>query len=66
MDNIKVFALLHSQKTGSFYEFFSTMLISQPSLLFNQEFMKVIRSYYTELVVGVVNIGSLCFINKVV
>jgi len=53
MDNIKVFALLHTQKTGSFYEIFSTMLKSQLSSLFHQKLMKVFRSYHLKLVVGI-------------
>lgn len=53
MDNIKVFALLHPQKTGSFYEIFSTMLKSQPSSLLHQKRMKVFRSYYLKVMVGI-------------
>lgn len=53
MDNIKVFALLHPQKATGFYKIFSTMLKSQLSLLFYHKPMKVFRSYYLELVIGI-------------
>jgi hypothetical protein len=53
MDNIKVFALLHTQKTGSFYEIFSTILIRQPSLLFHQKLMEISQGYYLKLMVGI-------------
>jgi len=53
MDNIKAFVLLHPQKTTGFYKIFSTILISQPSLLFHHKLMKVFRGYHFKLVVGI-------------
>jgi hypothetical protein len=53
MDNIKTFVFLRTQKTESFYEIFSTILIRQPSLLFHQKLMEIFQGYYLKLMVGI-------------